>query len=113
MMATFKIYQDESSKYSILLKNNNRILFFSSKHKSKQDCFYTIKKIKRLSNQDKSYLIKRISCGSWLFQFVDTYSKEILGESKTFISNDVLKKQVLIFKEFVQNAKIDNELYSL
>ena len=112
-MSVFKIYKDKRGLYSVLFKINNRIEFFSISHKTKIDCYKTIKLIKYLTFFDKSIIKEKTDCGSYFFQLVNISSGKKIGESQSYLNEVVLEERILLFREMLSESFIDAELYSL
>ncbi|MCC1483057.1 hypothetical protein [Winogradskyella immobilis] len=112
-MALFKIYQEKSGDFRILLKLNSQIEFISSRQKSKYDCYYLIKIIRKISELASSYIKKTSDCGSIYFKLVDkSYNKE-LGESMLYINDNMLNSKIEIMKLETACAKLDSKMYSV
>ena len=112
-MALFKIYEDKSGIYRILLKFNNRIEFISKGFASRTHCLNTVKTIRKNALSDDAYEMKKLACGSWYFELNDLSLKEVIGDSQSYISKRILEEKISEMKTNVPNAKFDSVTYSM
>lgn len=112
-MALFKIYQEKSGEFRVLLKLNMQIEFISNTQSSKYACYKLINRIRKISESSTSYIRKKSNCGSVYFKLIGSSIHEELGESMLYINNTILDSKIAAMKEKTLKAKLDCEMYSV
>ncbi|WP_411767247.1 hypothetical protein [Winogradskyella sp. A3E31] len=112
-MALFKIFKDKSGQFRVFIKLNNRIEFISISRTSRHACLELIKRIKNASKFEKAYIQNSSDCGSVYFSLKDIKKEVFLGDSISYVNNEILKDKIATMQKFVIKAKIDLEEYSI
>lgn len=112
-MALFKIYQQKSGDYRVLLKLNNQIEFISKSQDSKYACYKLIKRIRKTSESKKSYARHKSDCGSVYFTLTDLTMRNSLGESMLYTNDTILDSKIAMMKEKALNTKLYSEMYTV
>ena len=95
-MALFKIYQEKSKSFRVLLKLNEEIELISIPQESKLKCYLLIKRIRKNSKRNASYVKKTSHCGSVYFKLIDSTTNSELGESMLYVNDATLESKIAI-----------------
>lgn len=112
-MALFKIYQEKSGSFRVLLKLDEQIEFVSRRQKSKLECYQLIKRIRKLSQSNTSYIKRMSECGSVFFTLTDLSIKCEFGDSMLYVNTRVLDTKIAMMKAMTASAVLDSEMYSI
>ncbi|WP_425076717.1 hypothetical protein [Psychroserpens sp. S379A] len=105
-MAVFVLHTSKPKDYRILFKLNDEIEFSSKSFSSRVECFQMIRLMRSKCHKDLFYNLKKLSCGSWCFEFVEPNSNDILGRSKTYEDKMTVLKKISLMKVSANKAKL-------
>lgn len=111
-MINFSVYFNKAQGYRVLVEFNDTIEFIGENYKTRVDCVRMINVIRKCAQQEDSYHPKKLSCGSWVFEFKNCMTNDIIGRSKTYTSEEDLQDKIKTMRVILPNAQFNSKTHS-